>query len=163
MANETNLIPLNQRSKEERKRIASEGGKASAEARKKKKMLSEYLDIAINSPIRKPEILNYTLENFEFKENDLNYNACIVGGLIETAVKGNVEAVKLIREMTNDKPISDEVKGKVAIPAELVGKAFTELNYDINKRRHLDYFMKRRKRLNKVKLRRIKGYRINRK
>lgn len=158
MANETNLIPLNQRSKEERRRIASEGGKASVEARRKKKMLSEYLDAAINSPIRNTEVLNYTLENFDFKEDDLNYNACIVGGLIETAVKGNVDAIKLIREMTNDKPISDEVKGKVAIPAELVGKAFTEINYDINKRRHLDYWMKRGKRFNKIKLCWAKSY-----
>lgn len=145
MVNKANLIPLNQRSKEERKRIASEGGKASVEARRKKKMLSEYLDAAINSPIHNTEILNYTLENFDFKEDDLNYNACVVGGLIEAAVKGNVEAIKLIREMTNDKPVSDEVKGKVAIPAELIGKAFTEINYDINKRRHRDYMMKRRK------------------
>ena len=152
MANETNLIPLNRRSKEERQRIASEGGKASAEARRKKKMLSEYLDAAINSPIRNTEILNYTLENFDFKEDDLNYNACIVGGLIETAVKGNIDAIKLIREMTNDKPISEEAKGKVAIPAELVGKAFTELNYDINKRKYLDYWMERRKSLDKIKL-----------
>lgn len=158
MSNETNLIPLNNRSKEERRRIASEGGKASAAAKKKKKMLSEYLDVAINSPITNTKILNYTLENFNFKEDDLNYNACIVGGLIEAAVKGNVEAIKLIREMTNDKPLAEDIKTKIAIPAELIGKAFTEINYDINKRKHLDYWMKRRKRFDKIKLCRTKSY-----
>lgn len=141
--NEKNLIPLNRRSKEERQRIASEGGKASVAARKKKKMLSEYLDAAINSPIQNTKILNYTLENFDFKEDDLNYNACVVGGLIEAAVKGNVEAIKLIREMTNDKPISEETKGKFAIPAELIGKAFTELNCYINQHKYQDYLMER--------------------
>lgn len=152
MSNEANLIPLNKRTKEERRRIASEGGKASGEAKKKKKMLSEYLTVAINTPIRNEKLMKTAIENFDFKEEDLNYNASIVIGLMDSAIKGNVEAVKLIREMTNDKPISEEVKGKVAIPAELVGKAFTEINYDINKRRHLDYWMKRWKRFDKIKL-----------
>ena len=152
--NESNLIPLNRRSSEERHRIASEGGKASAVAKKRKKMLSEYLNIAINSPVQNEKALKYTIENFDFEEKDLNYNACIAGSLIETAIKGNVDAIKLIREMTNDKPITEDIKTKIAIPAELIGKAFTEINYDINKRRHLDYWMKRRKRFDKIKLRR---------
>ena len=115
-------------------------------------MLSEYLTVAMNTPIRNEKLMKTAIENFDFKEEDLNYNASIVIGLMDSAIKGNVEAVKLIREMTNDKPISEEVKGKVAIPAELVGKAFTEINYDINKRRHLDYWMKRWKRFDKIKL-----------
>lgn len=157
MVNKANLIPLNQRSKEERKRIASEGGKASAAAKKKKKLLSEYLEVAINSPIHNSKVLNYTIENFDFKEDDLNYNACVVGGLIEAAIKGNVEAIKLIREMTNDKPISEEIKSKIAIPAELVGKAFTELNHYINQRKYSEYWMERRKSIYKIKLCRIES------
>lgn len=158
--NKQNLIPLNQRSAEERHRITSEGGKASAAARKKKKMLSEYLNVALNSPIRNEKVLQYTIDNFEFKEDDLNHNACIVGGLIEAAVKGNVEAIKLIREMTNDKPLPDEeVKAKVKIPAELVGKIFTELNFYVTKRKYLDYWLKGRSWFNKIFVCCIKGYR----
>lgn len=66
----------------------------------------------------------------------------LCGGLIEAAVKGNVEAIKLIREMTNDKPLPDEeVKAKVKIPAELIAKVFTEINFYVTQRKYQDYML----------------------
>lgn len=143
MGKQANLIPLNQRPKEERQRIASEGGKASQKVQKQKRMLSEYLKAAIDSPIRNTDVYNFTAQNFDFKEDDLNYNAGVAAGILQAAIKGNMEAVRLIREMTNDKPIQEEqIKNKVKIPAELIGKAFTEVNFYVSQRKYVDYCLK---------------------
>lgn len=99
--NKQNLIPLNQRSAEERRRITSEGGKASAAARKKKKMLSEYLNVALNSPIRNEKVLQYTIDNFEFKEDDLNHNACVVRRTYRSGSKRQCRSNKV--NQRNDK------------------------------------------------------------
>lgn len=141
MSNEANLIPQSQRTKEERQRIASEGGKASQAARKKKKMLSEYLNQALNNPIQNEKVLGIIKNDFAFKEEDLNYNTAVVAGIISAASKGNTEAVKLIREMTNDRTVDDTVKQKVKIPAELIAKAFTELNHYVSKEKFLEYWL----------------------
>jgi len=53
-----------------------------------------------------------------------------------------MDAAKLIREMTNDKSVEEvEQKAKVRIPLELVGKAFTEVNFYIMQRKYVDYWL----------------------
>lgn len=44
MANEENLVPQSERSQEERKKVARMGGKASGEARRKKRALREFAE-----------------------------------------------------------------------------------------------------------------------
>ena len=53
MANEKNLIPLNQRSKEERTEIARKGQKASVEARKKNATFRKTLKMLLETTDRK--------------------------------------------------------------------------------------------------------------
>jgi len=88
LAGTQNLISLGSRPEAERKRIASEGGKASGVAKRKKKMLSQYLTEAINSPILNPQVLDRVVSNFEIKdEADLTYNAGVAVGIIDSAMK----------------------------------------------------------------------------
>ena len=83
MANEKNLIPFNERTKSQQREIASKGGKASVEAKRKRKTLKEELGYDI-SMIVNPDThdqcnINKTgigldvdnLSNLEYKEEPL--------------------------------------------------------------------------------------------
>lgn len=50
--NEDNLKPMNERTKEEQRRIARMGGIASGEARRRKKTLKEQFDLLLSLPVK---------------------------------------------------------------------------------------------------------------
>lgn len=47
-----NLIPFNERTEEEQRRIASMGGKASGEARRRKRTMKEQFDLLLSLPVK---------------------------------------------------------------------------------------------------------------
>lgn len=79
-----NLIPLNQRTKEEQREIQSKAGKASGESRRKRKTLREEL-IALLS--------------------DGNTQEKISVAMIDQALCGNVKAFETIRDTIGEKPV----------------------------------------------------------
>ena len=81
--NEKNLVTLNNRTKSEQREIAQKGGKASAEARKRRKSLKESLELML--------------------ENDETQNS-VAAALIERARKGDVRAFEVIRDTIGEKP-----------------------------------------------------------
>lgn len=83
------LIPFDQRTEEEQKKIRSKGGKASGEARRRKKLLKELLQIELEN----------TTEEGELKE------VSITKALIEQAQKGNVKAYGMIRDTLGQAPV----------------------------------------------------------
>ncbi len=95
---EENLIPLNERTKEEQRVIAKMGGIASGKARKEKKMLKDLLEDALSKGTETDnEYVNITL------------------ALIREANKGNVKAYEVIRDTLGQKPV-DKVEHSGAIP-----------------------------------------------
>jgi hypothetical protein len=89
MANEQNLIPLNERTKSEQRAIASAGGKASGEARRRRKTLKEEL-LAILS------------------DDDIQERMSLA--LINEAIEGNnagsvTRAFETIRDTIGEKPV----------------------------------------------------------
>lgn len=88
MANESNLIPQSKRTKEEQRAVASAGGKASAEARRKRKTLREEL-LALLS------------------DGDIQERLSLA--LIDEAMNGNkagsvTKAFEVIRDTVGEKP-----------------------------------------------------------
>lgn len=84
MANEGNLIPFNERTESEKRAIATAGGKASGEARRKRKSLKEELLLM--------------LEDEEVQKS-------VTIALINQAQKGNVKAYEMIRDTIEEKPV----------------------------------------------------------
>ena len=84
MANEKNLIPLNERTKSQQREIASKGGKASAEAKRKRKTLKEELLLM--------------LEDEEVQKS-------VAVALIQEAQNGNVKAFGMLRDTIGEAPI----------------------------------------------------------
>lgn len=92
MKGEENLIPMNERTKEEQREIARMGGIASGEARREKKLLKDLLEDALSKGTEtNNEYVNITL------------------ALIREANKGNVKAYEVIRDTLGQKPV-EEVK-----------------------------------------------------
>lgn len=99
-----NLKPLNTRTKAERKEIAIMGGKASGEARRKKRELKELLELALSQPCEEnPDMDNWT---------------AVTVALLNKAKGGDTKAYEVMRDTIGQKPtdkIETEMKGDVNI------------------------------------------------
>lgn len=87
-----NLIPTNKRTKEEARRISSNGGKRSGEVRRARKTLREEL-LALLS--------------------DGNTQNKISTALIDEAMNGNVKAFETIRDTIGEKPVDKVMVAEV--------------------------------------------------
>ena len=84
MANEKNLIPFNELTESQQREIASKGGKASVEAKRKRKTLKEELLLM--------------LEDEEVQKS-------VAVALIQEAQSGNVKAFGMLRDTIGEAPI----------------------------------------------------------
>lgn len=122
---EQNLIPLNRRSPEERKRIAMMG----VEARRKKKeqnmalqnCMRQLLEMKTNSDKKKQ-----VLRAFGFSDEDLTNRALLMVALFQKGLTGDVSAIKEITDMM-DKLDMFENTGRVTsnVTINLVAKGET--------------------------------------
>ena len=87
-----NLIPFTAMSEEKQKEMASKAGKASAEAKKRKKTLREELEIMLD------------IKN---KDGKTNQEAISVA-LMQQAKRGNIKAYEVIRDTVGEKPIDEK-------------------------------------------------------
>ena len=84
MANEKNLIPFNELTESQQREIASKGGKASVEAKRKRKTLKEELLLM--------------LEDEEVQKS-------VAVALIQEAQSGNVKAFGMLRDTIGEAPV----------------------------------------------------------
>lgn len=91
MANDgiKNLIPQNQRTKEEQRQIATMGGIASGEARRAKKTMREVL-----------EILLETVD----KDSDKTNIEVMMASAVRKAKNGDLKAMEFVRDTSGQKP-----------------------------------------------------------
>lgn len=127
MANNENLRPFtSEQSREEAKKNGQKGGIASGEARRERKKIKEYLEIALTSAIKDKQGNEYTrLEAGVLK-------------LVERYVKGDQKAFDTVVELLGEKPaLKQEITNttpQIVVANETDLKALEELkNADINK------------------------------
>ena len=87
--NQENLVSLADRTTEEKREIGIKGGKASGEARRKKKLLKDELAII--------------MENVN--KDGKTYQELISTALVKEALKGNTKAYEIIRDTMGQKHI----------------------------------------------------------
>lgn len=98
MANEKNLIPV--RSGSEAREKGAKGGKASGEARRKRKALKEYMEILLEC---KPDGRAVgKLKRMGIAEDDMNAALAINMAMVKEAMAGNVAAFKEIRDLIGE-------------------------------------------------------------
>lgn len=89
--NDENLIPLNRRTKSERREIATQGGIASGQSRRERKAIRQALEEALSMPC---EVEGVELSNVE----------AIAASMVNEAKGGNVRAFVEIRNTVDGMP-----------------------------------------------------------
>lgn len=112
--NEGNLIPFDHLTENEQREIASKGGKASVQSRRKKKALKDCMKQLLSLPVDNEEIRNY-LAVMGFDEEDADNRMMITIGLFRAAAAGNVPAYREIRELIGEIDIDEKKLRKAQI------------------------------------------------
>lgn len=101
MANEQNLIPFNERTENEQRAIATQGGIASGVARNKKKMLRECLE----------ELLSKEMK--DKNGNTASGAEVLATKLFQQALQGNIKAFEVVRDTAGQKPAEKVVVSNI--------------------------------------------------
>jgi len=92
--NEDNLKPL---TTEKAREIGSKGGKASAEARRKKRDLRLALEVLLESNVKK--------KNLSDKKQDMSVAEAIALEQVKKALDGDSKAFEIVRDSSGQKPV----------------------------------------------------------
>ena len=165
--NEKNLISNSERTPSELREITQKGGKASGEARRKKRDMKKCMELLLSLPAS--QVADYQLlsdmgVNFdELDEQDVNNMLAVNAALLKQAKMGDVAAVKELRSIIRDDdmmrhrirydnarlkldreryfPSADDREGFSygGIPASMVAPAFSSVLFDIAEGEHSEY------------------------
>ena len=110
MPNEQNLIPMDQRSQSEARKLGREGGRASGESRRRKKSLREAAELYLSLPVADKRAWN-KLARDGVEPEDVDNQMAIIAGLSIKAAKGDAKAAKVLFDLIGDQSkTEDEVK-----------------------------------------------------
>ena len=110
MPSEKNLISIGVRTTEEQRRITSAGGRASGEARRRKKSLREAAELYLSLPVSDKRAWNKLAKDGVAPE-DVDNQMAIIAGLSIKAAKGDAKAAKVLFDLIGDQSREeDEVK-----------------------------------------------------
>lgn len=101
MPNEQNLIPNSERTPEQRKEMARNGGRASGIARRRKKSLKEAADLYLSLPVEDQRKRN-AIAKKGVSEDDIDYQMAMIIGLTEKATKGDAKAARVIIDLLGE-------------------------------------------------------------
>lgn len=115
------LIPLNERTKEEQRRIASEGGKASGVARRQRKAIKETVEMILGLPVMDRKEWN-ALAKMGLDPEEITQQAALAMAIIQNAKKrgspGDLETLEKLlgegvgnaQQEAEDDPITTALK-----------------------------------------------------
>ena len=120
--NEQNLKPFTQMTESEQREIASKGGKASAEARKKRKLMREVMQDCLDETI--------TLKNGD----EITARYALAKKHLQKGIAGDAKSAKLVIDWSGEAPTRNEFTGEdgspLRITIENIDKLYDELRSD---------------------------------
>lgn len=124
MPNEENLIPLNRRTKGERRKIATMGGIASGEARRARKTARQCAEIYLSLPVSDMRKWN-KMSRDGVDPDDIDNMMLMVAAMTKAAQSGDVAAFNtLLKVLGEDKPVNtDDDETGVIVLGEVDGEA----------------------------------------
>lgn len=107
--NEDNLKPFNKLTEEEQRKISSKGGKASGEARRKKKLMKDQIELLLSLPFpdvqdRNGKKLKTTFKQLGLNDENIDNQMAMVIAMWQKALKGDVNAFNTLRDTVGEKP-----------------------------------------------------------
>lgn len=143
MANEENLIPMNELTKKEQRKIATMGGYASGEARRKKALIRDSLTKILQSGFKLPaEVEDTDIKNLIKKLNAVGIDTkkmeltdLINCGQILGAIGGKADNYRMLLESNGElTEREEEIKATPTLQIELVDNSNLEKTlYEENK------------------------------
>lgn len=120
--NEQNLKPFTQMTESEQRKIASKGGKASAEARKKRKLMREVMQDCLDETI--------TLKNGD----EITARYALAKKHLQKGIAGDAKSAKLVIDWSGEAPTRNEFTGEDGAPLRItienIDKLYDELRSD---------------------------------
>ena len=114
------LIPLNKRTKDEQKKIATAGGIASGAARRRKRSMREAADLSLSLPVSDRRRWNKAARKLVDPE-DIDNQMAMVIGLADAATAGNAKAATvLVKLLGEETPREDAAADQLAKARELL-------------------------------------------
>ena len=107
MPNEKNLIPNSERTPEERREIATAGGKASGVSRRRKRSLKEAADLYLSLPVADRRTWN-KIARRGVDPDDIDNQMAMIIGLTIAATAGDAKAAKVIVDLLGEDAHSEE-------------------------------------------------------
>ena len=102
-----NLVPLNERTKEEQRTIQQDGGIASGASRRRKRSLKEAADLFLSMPVTDTRTFN-KMAKAGIDVDDADYQMAVIVGLTMQAAKGDAKAAKVIVDLLGEDAHSEE-------------------------------------------------------
>ena len=102
-----NLVPLNERTKDEQRPIQQEGGIASGAARRRKRSLREAADIYLSLPVTDRRTWN-KIARRGVDPDDIDNQMAMIIGLTMAATAGDAKAAKVIIDLIGEEDSQGE-------------------------------------------------------
>lgn len=100
----SDLKPFDTLTEEEQKKLASMGGKASVEARRKKKNMKEALKLILELDCKDSKAKE-VMKKMGIEEEDMNNEMALMATVYKKARIGDMQAVNFIRDTSGQKPV----------------------------------------------------------
>ena len=124
MSKEDNLVSLGSRTTEEQRKIAKKGGEASGEARRQKKTMREWLEIAMQAAMK--DNGGQPIMSPDDPTRELTRKECAMLKLAAKAAKGDLKAIELSAKLSGE--AETKVVVETATPAEKLAALIKEAN-----------------------------------
>lgn len=124
-----NLIPFNKLSEDEQKAIRSKGGKASGEARRKKRDMREVAKAILEHAMNEAQIDEVLGSSKDLLDGDKSVMAVLTARMVQEAGKGSYKHYETLRDTAGFKP-----KDEIGISADIMTDADRELVEKVNRR-----------------------------
>lgn len=121
MSNEKNLIPFDERTETEQRKIAQAGGIASGKARRRKRSMKEAADLYLSLPETDRRTVNAMLRD-QIDPEDIDNQMSVVVGIAAAAKRGDARAATVLLKMLGEEaPVEDTGADTLARAVELLG------------------------------------------
>ncbi len=141
MPNEKNLIPFSQRSESEAREYGAKGGKASGEARRRKRALRDCMTALLDLPVSSTGNYN-ALSALGIAPEEIDNRMLLTAAVFQRAAKtGDPKAFHEIRELLGDEAAGSEEAKKFELPARLIAPAFASVHLDVLDSAHTEYVL----------------------
>lgn len=97
-----NLIPMNERTKDEQREIARKGGRESGKVRRRKRTMKDAAQLILQLPVGAEQAA--LLQKYGIAESDCTNLMLLIVKTVQMAADGNLKAAEFIRDTLGENP-----------------------------------------------------------